>query len=91
MERGVELLNRRVVMRGVELGRVVDVILDAQDERVIGVQVLCGDGEHRFLPIVAARLGTDEVEVDSILAMLEPSELDFYRRRGRSLRKAFTA
>jgi PRC-barrel domain protein len=85
------LLNRRVVLRGgIELGRVVDVILEADADRPLGLDVLCGDGEHRFLPMAAAgRLGHD-VEVESPLTLLEPAELEFYRARGRSLRASGT-
>ena len=82
---GVDLLNRPVLMRGIELGRVVDVILD-QHEEPIGLDVLCGDEERRFVPMAAARIREDDVEVDSPLAMLESEQLDFYRSRGRTLR-----
>jgi hypothetical protein len=81
------LLNRRVLLRGgIDLGRVVDVILEADADRPLGLDVLCRDGEHRFLPMAAAgRVGPD-VEIDSPLTLLEPAELEFYRARGRSLR-----
>ena len=83
---GADLLNGRVVMRGIELGRVVDVILDEAAERPIGLDVRCGDGEHRFLPLATARIGAEEIEVDSPLTLLETDQLDFYRARGRALR-----
>src|SRR5213593_4700663 len=57
---GVELLNRRVVMDGIELGRVVDVILDETGERPVGFDVLCGDGSHRFLPYATVLIGGAE-------------------------------
>ena len=82
---GVYLLNRRVVTRGIELGRVVDVIL-AEASEPIGLDVLCGDGDHRFLPLAIARVGEDDIEVDSPLMLLETDQLDFYRTRGRALR-----
>jgi len=82
----VELLNRRVVMDGIELGRVVDVILDETGERPVGFDVLCGDGSHRFLPYATALIGGDEVEVGSALVLLGRDQLDFYRRHGRALR-----
>jgi hypothetical protein len=84
--RGVDLLNRRVVTRGIELGRVVDVIFDEAGESPVGLDVRCGDGEHRFLPLATARTGGDDVEVDSPLLLLETAQLDFYRSRGRALR-----
>jgi len=83
---GVELLNKRVVLDGIQLGRVVDVLLDESGERPIGFDVLCRDGTHRFLPYATALLGGDEVEVGSPLVLLGRDQLDFYRRHGRPLR-----
>jgi PRC-barrel domain protein len=83
---GVEVLNKRVLTSGIELGRVVDVILDESGERPIGYDVLCGDGSHRFLPYPTARIDGDHVEVDSPFVLLEAAQLDFYRERGRALR-----
>ena len=83
---GVEVLNKRVLTSGIELGRVVDVILDEAGERPVGFDVLCGDGEHRFLPFPTARLDGDHVEVDSPLMLLEREQLEFYKERGRALR-----
>ena len=85
--KGVELLNRRVVTGGIELGRVVDVIFSESGEKAIGLDVHCRDGENRFLPLAAADIG-DEVVVNSPLVLLEPDQLDFYRTRGRALRSA---
>jgi sporulation protein YlmC with PRC-barrel domain len=85
---GVDLLNRRVVMRGIELGRVVDVILDESTGRAIGLDVRCGDGAHRFLPLPAAQVDDGDVEVDSPLVLLETDQVDFYRSRGRALRSS---
>jgi hypothetical protein len=84
--RGVEALNKRVMTSGIELGRVVDVILDESGERPIGYDVLCGDGSHRFLPSPTARIEGEHIEVDSSLMLLEREQLDFYRARGRALR-----
>jgi hypothetical protein len=86
--RGAELLNKRVVTRGIELGRVVDVILEESADRPIGLDVLCGDGEHRFLPMATVRIEEGQVEVESPLMLLEREQLDFYRARGRALRSA---
>ena len=83
---GVELLNKRVVLDGIELGRVVDVILDETGERPVGFDVLCGDGSHRFLPYAATLHGGEEVEIESPLVLLGRDQLDFYRRHGRALR-----
>ena len=85
--RGVEVLNKRVVTSGgIELGRVVDVILDDSGERPVGFDVLCGDGSHRFLPFPTARFDGEHVEVDSPFMLLEGEQLAFYRERGRALR-----
>jgi hypothetical protein len=84
--RGAELLSKRVVMRGIELGRVVDVILEESADRPIGLDVLCGDGEHRFLPMATVQIEDGRVEVESPLMLLEREQLDFYRARGRALR-----
>ena len=85
--RGVEVLNKRVVTSGrIELGRVVDVILDDSGERPVGFDVRCGDGSHRFLPFPTARIGGEHVEVDSPFMLLEREQLAFYRERGRALR-----
>jgi PRC-barrel domain len=80
-------LGRRVLLRGgIELGRVFDVILEAEADRPLGLDVLCGDGRHRFLPMAAlSRFGGD-IQVESSLTLLAPAELDFYRHHGRSLR-----
>ena len=83
---GVDLLNRRVVTRGIELGRVVDVILDEAAKVPVGLDVRCGDGEHRFLPLATATIGEEDIEVASPLTLLETDQFDFYRARGRALR-----
>ena len=85
--KGLHFLNRRVVTQGIELGRVVDVILDDAD-RPIGLDVRCGDGQHRFLPLAAARTDGADVEVDSPLLLLDRDQSSFYRSRGRALRSS---
>jgi uncharacterized protein YrrD len=86
--RGVELLNRRVLTGGIELGRVVDVILDKTGDREIGLDVRCRDGVHRFLPLATADLGEEDVVIESPLVLLEKDQLDFYRTRGHALRSS---
>jgi hypothetical protein len=81
----VDLLNKRVVMGGIELGRVVDVILDEAGERPVGFDVRCRDGDHRFLPLATTQVRGD-VEIESPLLLLETDQLDFYRSHGRPLR-----
>jgi sporulation protein YlmC with PRC-barrel domain len=81
-----ELLERTVVMKGIRIGRVVDVILDRVDGNAVGYEVRCGDGRHRFLPRAAAVISESAIEIDSSLALLDSGELEFYRRRGTTLR-----
>jgi hypothetical protein len=86
--RGAELLNKRVVTAGIELGRVVDVILDETADREIGLDVRCKDGVHRYLPLATVDLNGEDVLVESPLMLLETDQLDFYRTRGRALRSS---
>jgi PRC-barrel domain len=86
--KGVELLNRRVLTSGIELGRVVDVILDETGNREIGLDVRCKDGVHRFLPIATVDLGEEDVVIGSPLLLLEKDQFDFYRSRGHALRSS---
>lgn len=78
-----ELLQLPVTLRGIRLGRCVDVVLDDEGERVVGVVVLCGDNTERFLVLDAAEVRDGAIAVSSALLLLE--DVDFYRRRGRSL------
>ena len=83
-----ELLRRPVVVRGIRLGRIADVIFDRAATRVVGFDVLCGDGLHRFLPFPAAVAAREGLEVESTLTLLDTDELAFYRRHGRPLGSA---
>lgn len=60
-------------------------LLDAGEARILGLDVLCGDGANRFLPFSTARRGVRGIEIDSTLTLLDERELAFYRSRGRSL------
>ena len=82
----VELLQRTVVLNGIRVGRVVDVLLAPDGETVIGLDVRCEDGRHRFLPKAAASERGKEIQIDSQFALLDTDQLDFYRRRGLTLR-----
>ena len=82
---GQDLLRRPVRLRGIQLGRAVDLILDAAGRRALGFDVLCGDGEHRFLPLSAAEPHPDQITVRSALSLLDTAELAFYRERGTTL------
>jgi hypothetical protein len=82
---GEALLRLPVCLRGIELGRPIDVVLDLEGRRAIGLEVLCGDGATRYLPLAAARVREDEIAVGSSLLLLDESHLGFYRRRARTL------
>ena len=78
-----DLLALPVRTRGIELGRSVDVVLDLDAGRVLGLEVRCGDGADRFVPLVAARVHEGQITLASPLTLLD--EVAFYRARGRTL------
>jgi hypothetical protein len=82
---GDELLQRPVRVRGIHLGRPVDVLLHPEEPQALGLDVLCGDERHRFLPLPAAEVADDHVEAASPLVLLDLREGGFYRRQARSL------
>jgi hypothetical protein len=45
----------------------------------VGLDILCGDDVHRFLPLPTAAVGDKEIRILSPLVLLEERELDFYR------------
>jgi hypothetical protein len=79
-----ELLQLPVMKDDIRLGHSVEVVVDDAAERVVGVVVLCGDEEERFLALDAAQVRDGEIAVGSAFVLLE--DVDFYRRRGRSVR-----
>lgn len=83
---GDELIGLPVRVHGIQLGRPVDVILAATNgRRAVGLDVLCGDDEHRFLPLAAATLGAGAIEIASTLTLLDDAELEYYRAHGSTL------
>jgi hypothetical protein len=82
---GDELLRRPVQLRGIELGRPVDVLLHPQEPQALGLDVLCGDRRHRFLPLSALEVREGHVEASSPLVLLDLREDSYYRRETRSL------
>jgi len=78
---GDELLALPVRLHGLQLGRPVDLLLDRDAQRIVGLDVLCGDEVHRFLPLPTAAVGRGEIRILSPLVLLERRELDFYRSR----------
>jgi hypothetical protein len=75
------LLRLPVRLHGVALGRPTDVLLDREELKVVGLDVLCGDEEHRFLPVAAAEITDEAISISSPLVLLEEDELAFYRSR----------
>ena len=81
-----QLLLRPVRVHGIDLGRAVDLILaPTNGRRALGFEVLCGDEERRFLPLAAATLQADEIEVASTLTLLDDAELAYYREHTSTL------
>jgi hypothetical protein len=76
------LLAAPVRVRGIQLARPVDAILDRTLHRVVGLEVLCGDETHRFLPLAVAKLEDDTLRVQSPLVLLDAAQLRFYSERG---------
>ena len=82
---GEELLRLPVRVQGVRLGRGVDVLLHPTDPRALGVDVLCRDERHRFLPLAAATVGQRAIEVSSALVLLDLGDDSVYRLEARPL------
>lgn len=82
---GDEALALPVRLHGIKLGRPVDLLLDRDGLRVVGLDVLCGDEVHRFLPLPTAAIGDDALTIHSPLVLLEEDEVDFYRSRAFAL------
>ena len=78
-----ELLALPVRMHGIQLGRPVRALVDSRADRVLGLELVCGDGAHRFLPFAVARVGAGAIEVSSALALIDERDLDYYRRNSR--------
>lgn len=80
--RAGQLLRLPVRLRGIQLGRVADVVLDVERRRALGLEVACGDEVTRFLPLAVAEVDEREIRVTSPLVLLDPGELAFYTSRG---------
>jgi hypothetical protein len=83
--RGDDLLRRPVRVRGIQVGHAVDLLLHPAEPRVLGLDVLCRDDRHRFLPLTAATVRDDRVEASSPLVLLDLREDSFYRLEARAL------
>lgn len=83
---GDAILSLPLRLHRIELGRPVDVLLDRDTMRVVGLDVRCGDGVHRFLPLPTAAVVDDGLTIHSPLVLLEEDELGFYRARAFTLK-----
>jgi len=83
--RGDDLLRRPVRVRGIQVGHAVDLLLHPTEALALGLDVLCRDDRHRFLPLTAATLHEDRIEAASPLVLLDLREGGFYRREARAL------
>jgi hypothetical protein len=83
-----ELLSLPVRMHGIQLGTPVEALLDERADRLLGFEVLCGDGARRFLPFAVARVQADEIMLESALTLIDERDLGFYRRHSRRLAEA---
>jgi hypothetical protein len=83
-----ELLSLPVRLHGIQLGKPVEALLDARADRLLGFEVLCGDGARRFLPFSVARLQADEITLESVLTLIDERDIGYYRRHSRRLAEA---
>jgi hypothetical protein len=81
-----QLLRLPVRLAGIHVGHAVDLILDAQHGRALGLDVLCKDDLHRFLPLAAADVADGVIELSSPFALIDDAGFEFYRDRTSSLR-----
>ncbi len=77
-------LHLPVRLRGIQLGRPVDLLVEPETWHAIGFVVRCGDESQRFLPLAASQITDEEIAVGSALMLLE--DVGFYRTRGTSYR-----
>ncbi|HVV57174.1 MAG TPA: hypothetical protein VHC45_02340 [Gaiellaceae bacterium] len=80
-----ELLKLPVRVHGIHLARPIDALVDAQADRVVGLELHCGDGARRFVPFAVLEVRDDEIAIDSALTLLDERDLDYYRPRTRRL------
>ncbi len=83
-----ELLSLPVRMHGIHLGTPIDALVDARADRLLGFEVLCGDGARRFLPFAVARVEEDQIALDSALTLIDERDVAYYRRNSRRLAEA---
>jgi hypothetical protein len=81
-----ELLRLPVRLAGIDVGHAVDLILDPAQGRALGLDILCKDEVHRFLPLAAADVEDGVIELSSPFALVDDAGFEFYRDRTSSLR-----
>ena len=80
-----EVLALPVRMHGIQLGTPVQALLDLSADRLLGFEILCGDGTRRFLPFAVARVHADEIVVESALMLIDERDIEYYRLNSRPL------
>ena len=78
-----EVLELPVRLHGIQLARPVDALIQPDADRIVGFEVLCGDGRNRFLPFSVARIEHDQIALDSALTLIDDADAVYYRRRSR--------
>jgi hypothetical protein len=78
------VLQLPIRLRGIQLGRPIDLLVDVEAWNVLGFVVLCADESQRFLPFAASQPRADAIEIGSALLLLE--DAGFYEQRGTSYR-----
>jgi hypothetical protein len=80
-----KLLRLPVRLHGLQLGQPSDLLLDRDGMRAVGIDIVCGDEAHRFVPLPTATIEDDAITIMSPLVLLEADELAFYRARSFTL------
>jgi len=80
-----EVLALPVRLHGIQLGRPLDALVHPDSDRLVGFEVLCGDGAQRFLPFSVARIEAGEIALESALTLIDEGGAEYYRLRARRL------
>jgi hypothetical protein len=81
-----QLLRLPVRLEGIDVGHAVDLIVDPGQGRALGLDILCRDEVHRFLPLATADVEDGVIELSSAFALVDDAGFEFYRDRTSSLR-----
>ena len=74
------VLGTSVRVRGVRVGHVTGVLLDATESRALGLEVTSPDLARRFLPWIAGRVTDGVLDAESSLLLVDSA--DSYVERG---------